>query len=287
MKYGVHSYLFTDRWADDRLGILDTARELGFDAFEISTGDDVEFTPGLTRRRAEALGLALTVGPGGYWPPGYDLSADDPADRRHGLAWHQRQVDQAVEIGAVAYCGALYGQPGAVRRRRPPADEYPRTAEGLYRLAEYACGGGVAVVLEPMSRFRTHLVNTAEQATRLINLAGHPNLGVLLDTYHMITEVRDYAAAMRAAGDRLWGVHACENDRGLPGGGLVPWDAVFAALHDLDFDGYLFLETYNSSIGDFAYRRGVFQNPCPDGYAFARDGLSFLKRGGSRSCPGG
>ena len=28
-------------------------------------------------------------------------------------------------------------------------------------------------------------------------------------------------AGVRAVGDKLWGVHACENDRGAPGGGLV------------------------------------------------------------------
>jgi hypothetical protein len=38
------------------------------------------------------------------------------------------------------------------------------------------------------------------------------------------------------------------------------------------------METYNSSIGDFAYRRGMFHNVCPDGYAFVREGLAFLKR---------
>lgn len=285
MKFGLHCYLFTDRWSDDDLDVLDTAKSLGADVVEVVVGDDISFTPQLTRQRAETLALELTVGPGGAWPATCDLSADDPADRARGLAWHSRQVDLAAEVGAVAYTGALYGHPGTVQRRAPPADEATRTAEGLWRLAEYAQAQGVKLALEPMSHFRTHLANTPEQLLRLIALADHPNLAVLLDTYHMITEVRDYYAAIRSVGARLWGLHACENDRGVPGGGLVPWDQVFGALRDMGFDGYVMLEAYNSSINDFAYRRGMFHNVCPDGAAFARTGLAFLRAGLSELAP--
>jgi D-psicose/D-tagatose/L-ribulose 3-epimerase len=278
VKYGLHCYLFTDHWSDDALNVLDTAKSLGADCVEVVVGDDIRFTPRLTRQRAQGLGLNLSVGPGGVWPVECDLSADDPADRARGLAWHRRQVDLVAELGAIAYTGALYGHPGTVKRRVPPPDEAPRTAEGLHRLAEHAAACGITLVLEPMSHFRTHIANTSAQIMRLIALADHPNLAVLLDTYHMITEVRDYAAAIHTVGDKLWGLHACENDRGVPGGGLVPWDAVFRALREIAFDGYVMLETYNSSLDDFAFRRGMFHNVCPDGVAFAQQGLAFLKR---------
>ncbi|MCB0053488.1 MAG: hypothetical protein KDE24_28540, partial [Caldilinea sp.] len=135
MQYGAHCYLFTDRWSDASLPILDEMKGLGLDLAELSVGDDVVFTPRLTRDRAAVLGLALVIGPGGAWPLACDLSADDAGERAQGLAWHCRQVDLAAEIGAVAYAGALYGHPGVVKRRRPPAGEYAWTAEGLHALA--------------------------------------------------------------------------------------------------------------------------------------------------------
>jgi D-psicose/D-tagatose/L-ribulose 3-epimerase len=279
MILGVHAYLFTDRWSDERLDILDTAAMLGAGAVEIAAGDDVHFTPDLTRRRAEALGLRTYLGPGGLWPAECDLSSDSPVERAQGLAWHKRQVDLASEMGAVAYAGALYGHPGVVKRRVPPPDEYGRTAEGLHNLAEHGARRGVAVVLEPMSHFRSHVVNTPEQVMHLIGMSNHENLNVLFDTYHMVTEVRDYGCALSTVASRLWGVHACESDRGVPGGGLVPWETVFNTLGDIGFDGYMVLETYNSSIGDFAYRRGMFHNVCPDGVVFARQSFHFLKAG--------
>lgn len=277
MQYGAHIYVFTPRWADDQLWVLDRAKALGLDLVELSVGDDVVFSAAKTRDRAASLGLTLTAGPGGAWPLNCDLSADEPADRARGLAWHCRQVDVAAEVGAVAYAGALYGHPGVVKRRRPPADEYAVTAEGLHALADYGAERGVKIVLEPMSHFRTHLVNTAQQLMRLIEQSDHTNLYGLFDTYHLISEERDYAAAVRTLGPRLWCVHPCENDRGVPGGGLVPWDAFFDALHAVGFDGPLTMEAYNSSIGDFAYERGMFHNVCPDPEAFVRRGLTFLQ----------
>jgi D-psicose/D-tagatose/L-ribulose 3-epimerase len=276
MKLGVHNYLFTEGWTDADLGVLDVCAGLGAGCFEIAIGDDRAFTLARTRAAAERLGLELIVSPGGLWPVACDLSADDPADRATGLAWHCRQVDVAAELGATAYTGALYGHPGTVQRRRPPADELPRTAAGLHRLAEYAAARQVRIVLEPMSRFRTHLAHTPQQAMDLIARADHPNLSVLFDTFHAVSEVRDYAAATAATAGRLWGLHACENDRGVPGGGLVPWDGIFAALARIGFDGYLVLETYNTGLGDFGFRRGIFRDLCPDGAAFARAGFAFL-----------
>lgn len=277
MKYGAHSYIFTEYWTDAELGVMDTVAGLGLDCFEIGIGDDIIFTADLTRRRAETLGLTLIVSPGGIWPVECDLSADDPAHRELGLAWHQRQVDRAAELGAVAYTGALYGHPGVVKRRVPPADEAIRTAEGLAALAEYGARRGVEIVIEPMSHFRTHVANTPAQALRLVALADHPNLSILFDTYHMITELRDYRSGLLEIGSRLWGLHACENDRGAPGDGLVPWQAISAALQELRFDRFILMEAYNSTQGDFAIRRGMFHNVCPDAAGFLRSGLAFLK----------
>jgi D-psicose/D-tagatose/L-ribulose 3-epimerase len=277
VKYGAHCYLFTRSWSDADVRFLDLARELGLDMFELSVGDDVVFDPRLTARRAAALGLDLVIGPGGLWPLDADLASADDADRARGLAWHKRQVDLAAELGAWAYAGCLYGHPGVVKRRRPPADELPRAAEGLHALAEYAAPRRVTLVLEPMSRFRTHLVNTPDRLMRLIALADHPALRATFDTYHLVTEIRDYEAGLRALGPRLALVHACENDRGVPGGGLVPWETVFRTLAEIGFDGTVGLETYNTGLGDFAFERGIFQDLCPDGRAFVERGTAFLR----------
>jgi D-psicose/D-tagatose/L-ribulose 3-epimerase len=282
IHYGAHCFVFTDHWSDDQLPLLEVAKSLGLDLFELAVGDDVIFTPAKARFEAEILDLSLSTSPGGIWPFNCDLSADDPEDRKSALNWHKQQVNTTVELGGIAYAGALYGHPGTVKRRIPPQDERYWTADGLFALAEYADHLGVAIVLEPMSHFRTHLINTPTELAQLIDLADHGNLFALMDTYHLVTEVRDYADEIQRIQDRLWGIHACENDRGVPGGGLVPWESIFGALQDMAFNGYMLFETYNSSAGNppgaFAHEHGMFHNPCPDGVAFVQKGLAFLKK---------
>lgn len=279
MKFGAHCYIFTDRWSDASLPILDRCKALGADALEIAVGEESVFSSAETRKRAADLGMDLIVSPGGNWPAGLDASSEDRALRECALNWHRKWIDLAHELGAVAYTGNMYGRTGEVKKRRPPADETERVVDSLRTLSDYAAARGLSLVFEPMSHFRTHLINTPEQASRVAAAVDRPNCGVLLDTYHMATEVRDYTAGIRAVQGHLWALHACENDRGCPGGGLVPWAQVFAALRETGFDGYVMLESYNSSIGDFAFERAMFHNVCADGEDFVRRGLAFLKAG--------
>ena len=276
-KFGAHQFLWKSHWTDADCIILDRARVLGLTLFEISLGNDVSFEYRRLRRHAEELGLELSIGPGNDWPMECDISHDNAGHRASGLAWHKQILGRAAECGAKAYCGAIYSHPGRVCRRQPPDLELPRAAENLGILADYAAGLGIRLVIEPTSRFRNHLVNTSRQAVQLLEMAGHPNLSINLDTYHMVTEERDYGAAIRHAAVRLWGIHACENDRGVPGGGLVPWPAVFAALREADAPVRLLLETYRTGSEGFGVSRGIFQNLCPDPEAFVKKGVGFLQ----------
>lgn len=276
MQYAAHIYLWTERWSNREVGLFRRVRALGIDLLEISIGDDVSFDPVLTKRAARDVGMGIVIGPGGQWPDGADLSDDDPANRRLAFDWHRRQIELAVAMGARAYSGAIYGRPGKVLRRRPPADEYARTAEGLHGLAEFARQAGVGLGIEPMSRFRTHLVNTPAQALRLVELAAHPHLRIAIDTYHLATEVRDLPTEIRKVGARLMALHACENDRGVPGGGLMPWPEIFAALRETSAE-FIEFESYNTALGDFGWQRGMFQNQCPDGDDFVRRSLEFVR----------
>src|SRR5947208_3104804 len=132
LRYGGHMYLWVERWSDEHLGLLSHVRDLGMELFEVSLGDDSRFTPDRLRRAVSELGLELTIGPGGVWPMECDISLEDPHERALGVAWHERLIDLAAQSGASAYCGAIYGHPGRVLRRRTDPNEYPRIAEGLH-----------------------------------------------------------------------------------------------------------------------------------------------------------
>jgi D-psicose/D-tagatose/L-ribulose 3-epimerase len=206
-----------------------------------------------------------------------DISSELIDNQRLGMAWHRRIIERAAELSAVAYNGATYGHPGHILRQPRQHTELERIAQNLHQLAEFAQCLNVKLVIEPMSRFRTHLVHTAQEAVDLVSMVRHPNLLINLDTYHMVTEERDYANAIKTCGNALWGMHACESDRGVPGGGLVPWNDVFGSLADVCPNARILMETYNTGKQGFGYSRGIFKDVCPDALDFVRKGLSFLK----------
>ncbi len=282
MKYGAHVFVWQDRYGDDELRrILDDAAAWGLSFLEVAVGDDIQFNASKLGDEANARGLELVFSPGGAWPVECDISLTDERHRAAGLDWHRRAIERSATAGASAYTGAIYGHPGTVQRRRLSESDNKRIAETLHQLAEDAADGGLDLVLEPMSHFRTHVANTPRQVNHLIALAGHENLFSLLDTYHLVTEVTDMAAAFEEMHPHLWGLHACENNRGAPGTGLLPWQPLLKAVSVSRWDGYVGFESYNSTwrYGDFAVERGMFHNVCPDAEAFIRQSLSFMQTG--------
>ena len=67
-----------------------------------------------------------------------------------------------------------------------------------------------------------------------MELIGSPAVGLMMDTFHANIEEKHLGKALEMAGDKLWHVHANENDRGIPGTGHVAWPEVGAALKKIN-----------------------------------------------------
>ena len=130
-------------------------------------------------------------------------------------------MELAAEIGAPHFVGPMYSAVGRTRMLEPAEREQQRAlaVESLKEVAEHAADRGVRLAIEPLNRFETDLVNTAEQVLELCDRVGADNVGVLLDTFHMNIDEKSLGDAIRLVGDRLLQLHACENDRGTPGTG--------------------------------------------------------------------
>jgi D-psicose/D-tagatose/L-ribulose 3-epimerase len=78
-------------------------------------------------------------------------------------------------------------------------------------------------------------------------------------------------------GTRLAHFHACENDRGAPGSGHVPWEAVLPALNALDYQGWVVIESFGSRIPEIATAACIWRDLASSPEALAREGLEFLR----------
>jgi D-psicose/D-tagatose/L-ribulose 3-epimerase len=189
-------------------------------------------------------------------------------------------VEAARTLGAANVIGPLYSAVG--RTWQSTEDERKRDTdllvEQLRQLSVHAADNGVVLCVEPLNRFETSFMNLAGQAIDVVDRVGNPACGILLDTFHMNIEERSIGDAIRAAGPRLRHLHSCENDRGAPGSGHVPWTEVRDAVRDIGYDGPVVIESFTSKVKTIARAAAIWRSFAPTQDALAEDGLSFLRQ---------
>jgi D-psicose/D-tagatose/L-ribulose 3-epimerase len=173
--------------------------------------------------------------------------------------------------------GPLYSPVGYLSGVRRTTDEWKRAVAGYQEIGPVLVQHGFHIALEPLNRFETYFLNTTADGFQLCKEIGHTHAGLLWDTFHANIEEKDIAAALRLGGPFLKHVHTCENDRGTPGSGHVDWKGVFAALRDLQYDGWLTIESFGFALGDIAAAASIWRDLAPTPDEIAWKGIEFLK----------
>jgi D-psicose/D-tagatose/L-ribulose 3-epimerase len=278
VQVGVCTWVWTAPLRDaDVLPLAERARGLGFDVLELCVEDPELVSADELVAAREHTGIAYSVC--GAFGPDRDLAHADEAPRRAAAEYLRRLIDLAAAVGSPHVCGPMYSAVGKAHPTEPAEAqrEWERAVAGVRAVAEQAAAAGVRLALEPLNRFETDLVNTTEQGLAFCADVGAANVGLLLDTFHLNIEEKSVGGAIRAAGERLFHVHACENDRGTPGTGHVPWREVADALRAIGYDGQLVIESFTPAVEAIA-RAVCFWRPLDaEGDSLAAGGLAFLR----------
>ncbi len=280
MKLGIHAMAWTNHWSNRSLGLIERAKNLGLDFIEIPLLDLNDVDPAAIRARiAENAFEAVTST---VLTAATDLTADEPETRAAGVAYLTRCVEATAALGARQFSGAIYSEIGRRPPFRPDERHWSWAAEGLRQAADRAADLGVTVAIEPVNRYETFLVNTCAQAVQLCERIDRPNVAIHLDTYHMNIEETRWDEPVRLAGARLCHIHLCENDRSVPGTGLVDWDSLFAALGAIGYEGYGALESFIDVSDDMRPATPVWRDLAPSGDELVREGTRFLRAKAAR-----
>jgi len=277
VRFGVCTWVWASPLRDvDVRPLAELAVGLGFDVLEVCIEDPGLVSPEALVDARERTGIEYSVC--GAFGPDRDLAHSDSGPRANAAAYLGRLLEIAAAIGSPHVCGPMYSAVG----KEPAIDGEARKVEwravtGLAVAAEHAETLGVRLAIEPLNRFETDLVNTAEQGVALCDDIGSPAAGLLLDTFHMNIEEKSIAGAIRTAGDRLVHVHACENDRGTLGKAHVPWSEVFAAFRDVGYDRHVVIESFTPAVTTIARAVCMWRPLDATGDALATAGLAFLR----------
>jgi sugar phosphate isomerase/epimerase len=213
---------------------------LGFDGVELM-GDLNRYAP---REAADILrdqGLNVFS----LTPADVDLAHPNPEVRLEAIDYFLRLLDFAAAIGKPVV--ACHGLVGRIRPFAGSGQEEERAAlvDAVRRIAVRAQGMGLRLVMEVLSRYESHLLNTAAEAVRFVDdLAGLgiDNVGILMDAYHMNIEEANPAQALRLAGNHLWLYHAADSNRQAIGRGHTDFESQMSALADAVYTGPIILE---------------------------------------------
>jgi D-psicose/D-tagatose/L-ribulose 3-epimerase len=279
MRFGINGWVWTSPVNTDEVARLAPhVKQLGFEWFEIplETIGDVDYARAAAILRDNGLGVSTCAAMG----PDRDLIHPDAAIRENGMTYIKQAVDATHALGATNLVGPIYSAVGRTWQQTPAerARDLDLLVTNLRALAEYGADKGVVLCIEPLNRFETSFINLALQACEVVDRVDHPGCQILLDTFHMNVEEKDLGAAIRTAGKRLKHFHACENDRGAPGSGHVPWNAVAAALKEIQYDGPVVIESFTPKVKSIARAAAIWREfePSPD--ALAENGGKFLRQ---------
>ena len=244
LKYSLHAFGWSPIWSNDYLHLIDHAKELGFDALEIPVMVASMVDAAATKARAAATGIEILCSC--VCPAQADPTGEDEETRNNAREYLKERIRLTAETGSGLLSGIIYSTPG--RRVMPTEAHWERAAAVLREAARFARDLGVTLGIETVNRYESFLVNTTDQALRLREMIGEPNVGVHLDSYHMNIEEESLYKATAKAAPYLCHFHLCESHRGEVGTGLVNFGDIFRALAEAGYSGMAGLEIFGTLL---------------------------------------
>lgn len=249
-KFGVDSFIWAEDFKEKDLWIIEKAKEIGFEVVDFAIANPYTFPTEQVKAELARVGmdcvctttLTLETNP---------ISPDEEI-RKAAVAAMKKCVDICNTLGAPILGGVNYAGWGYLTKK-------PRT--------DQEWDWGVACMRE-----------VAEYAVKFCKDVGTGNVKVHLDCFHMIREEKSFSGAVKTCGKEYLGyVHVNENDRGIPGTGLVPFKEFFQALDEIGYDGPLVIESFDPSFEELAGNCAIWRNFADTGEELAIEGLKNLK----------
>ena len=225
---------------------LDAAARAGFDGVELFEDDLIAspLRPAEVRARAHDLGLGIDL-----YQPFRDFEAVPEPVLARNLRRAEAKLALMEALGAsmVLVCSSV--SPAA-------RDDDDLAAEQLHALAERAAARGMRVAYEALAWGRH--VHDYEHSWRIVQAAGHPALGVCLDSFHILSRGADPSGIRAIPAEKLFFLQLADapamdmnllqwsrHHRCFPGQGSFDLAAFLGHVVAAGYGGPLSLEVFN------------------------------------------
>ncbi|MFA5015445.1 MAG: sugar phosphate isomerase/epimerase family protein [Actinomycetota bacterium] len=240
---------------------LEVAADLGYQGVELSMLDSKKIDTAWLLDKLKKLNLkvfSLATGQS-YYTDGYSLFNHDKDSRRKTLERLKGHIDLASKLNAMVIVGGIRG-----KLQGSMADRKLQEAEGkllLKQCVEYAGDNNVTLLIEPINRFETNLINTLQEGVELIEEIGLKNLKLLPDTFHMNIEEKSIEESLIKTKSYIKYIHFADSNRLAPGSGHIDFKSIISTLRKIG---------YRDAIG-------IEILPEPDDLSAAKKSIEFFK----------
>lgn len=277
MKFGVDSFIWSEVFSEKDIWIIPKAKELGFEVIELAIAHPESFPTALVKEELAKTGIKVATST--TLSKETNFISPDPKIRENGVRVQKLLVDINKELGSNIIAGVNYAAWGYTTGRPRTEQEWEWSVNAMREVALYAkeqCD--VNICVEPVNRFETHFLNIAKDAVAYCKDVGTGNMKVHLDTFHMIREETSFSEAVETCGKQYLGyVHVCENNRGVPGTGLVPFKELFTALTKIGYEGFCTIESFDPSFEELNALCAIWRTFSDSGEQLAINGLKNLR----------
>jgi D-psicose/D-tagatose/L-ribulose 3-epimerase len=277
-KFGCHAFVWVGEWNTDSGNYaIGQVGRTGFDYIEMPLLKPAEFDAASHRAALDRAGIRGTCSlalPKEVHMPFYPDAA---------RTFLYEALAKVEAVGSEYLGGCIAYHLGTVTGKPPTDDERATVVQVLRDVAGEAARRGITILLEPCNRYETYLYNTLADVRETILAVGAPNLKLHADTYHMNIEEEGFYDPIVNARDVLHYIHMSESHRGLVGSGNVHWDEIWRALAEIQFDGFLVLESFAAVNPDLQAATCLWRPPNQPAAVLANDGNTFLRNGAAKA----
>lgn len=241
--FGTTILSFIPSWSSEggRHAIEKTA-EYGFDMLEIILPASLDFDAKKTKKQLDKNGIS------GRCTLNLPSNCHIPFHPEQAITIIKSALDKVAEMDGDFLGGVLHSAIGTFTGKPCTLNEKVILLQVFEDLAKYAKQLNITIAPEPINRYESYVLTSADEILDMIEHLDQPNIGLHLDTFHMNIEERNFYDPIIRAGNHLKHVHITESDRGMTGEGNVHWDDFFRALATINYQGPLVLENFSSQI---------------------------------------
>jgi D-psicose/D-tagatose/L-ribulose 3-epimerase len=184
-------------------------------------------------------------------PAGLHATSVEPGIRRQTWNFFGSFIDLCADLKSSDDDSAVlvFGSPKqrtATNGISPP-EAVQILVEELARIASRAASRNITILIEPLSSDQTNVVNTLEEAVRIVQEIGSPAIQTMFDVHNAADETRPHPELIRQYFEYIKHVHVNEMDGREPGTGDYDFGALLSTLATLNYRGWVSLEVFDFS----------------------------------------